>query len=300
MQIHRFCSDEKQNLEVSWEKGESQPIERPVSYKVLPSLLNPEGRAGEKNRTYGTLSFGRFKVFPESHEPWRKRILDPGSDIFLQWNRVFLFSCLVALFVDPLFFYLPTVVGDGNSSCVKTDLNLGIVVTCFRTIADVFYLLHMAIKFRTAYVSPSSRVFGRGELVMDPKEIARRYLKSDFFIDLVATLPLPQVLSWICFQYWPGGDVIRSMILHVYGRDYSFSLYTDHGLDRLLMHKNLLFFFLFFFDLIKYKFPTANWLNKLYIHARFEKLRISSALWFVKKQKPQISQLIGKILVLIF
>ncbi|RVW84231.1 putative cyclic nucleotide-gated ion channel 14 [Vitis vinifera] len=192
----RFCSDEKQNLEVSWEKGESQPIERPVSYKVLPSLLNPEGRAGEKNRTYGTLSFGRFKVFPESHEPWRKRILDPGSDIFLQWNRVFLFSCLVALFVDPLFFYLPTVVGDGNSSCVKTDLNLGIVVTCFRTIADVFYLLHMAIKFRTAYVSPSSRVFGRGELVMDPKEIARRYLKSDFFIDLVATLPLPQIVIW--------------------------------------------------------------------------------------------------------
>ncbi|KAJ9702875.1 hypothetical protein PVL29_004563 [Vitis rotundifolia] len=54
----------------------------------------------------------------------------------------------------------------------------------------------MAVKFRTAYVSPSSRVFGRGELVMDPKEIARRYLKSDFFIDLVATLPLPQIVIW--------------------------------------------------------------------------------------------------------
>ena len=195
MQIHRFCSDEKRNLEVSWEKGESQPVERPVSYKVLPSLFSPEGRAGEKSRAYGTLSFGRFKVFPESHEPWRKRILDPGSDIFLQWNRVFLCSCIVALFVDPLFFYLPTVVGDGSSSCMETDLNLGIVVTCFRTIADIFYLLHMTIKFRTAYVSPSSRVFGRGELVMDPEKIARRYLKSDFFIDLVATLPLPQVLS---------------------------------------------------------------------------------------------------------
>ena len=38
--------------------------------------------------------------------------------------------------------------------------------------------------------------------------------------------------------------MIRSMILHVYGRDYSFSLYTDHGLDRLLVHKNFLFLFL--------------------------------------------------------
>lgn len=241
---HRFCSDEKQNLEVSWEKGESQPVERPVSYKVFPSLFNHEGRTGEKNRAYGTLSFGRFKVFTESHEPWRKRILDPGSDIFLQWNRVFLFSCLVALFVDPLFFYLPTVVGDGNSSCVKTDLNLGIVVTSFRTIADIFYLLHMVIKFRTAYVSPSSRVFGRGELVMDPEKIATRYLKSDFFIDLVATLPLPQVLSSICFQSWPRGDMIRSIILHVYGRNYSVSPYTDHGLGILLVHKSLFGFLL--------------------------------------------------------
>ena len=38
--------------------------------------------------------------------------------------------------------------------------------------------------------------------------------------------------------------MIRSMILHVYGRDYSFSLFTDHGLDRLLVHKNLFFLML--------------------------------------------------------
>lgn len=31
---------------------------------------------------------------------------------------------------------------------------------------------------------------------MDPKAIAWRYLKSDFIIDLVATLPLPQIVIW--------------------------------------------------------------------------------------------------------
>ena len=133
-------------------------------------------------------------MFPEDHEPWRKQILDPGSELVLQWSRVFIVSCLVALFVDPLYFYLPAVGGNEGSWCIKTDLNLRIVVTCFRTIADFFYLLHMIIKFRTAYVAPSSRVFGRGELVMDPKKIAQRYIRSDFFIDLVATLPLPQVI----------------------------------------------------------------------------------------------------------
>ncbi|EYU42461.1 hypothetical protein MIMGU_mgv1a003043mg [Erythranthe guttata] len=102
----------------------------------------------------------------------------------------------MALFIDPLYFYLPSIGRKDGSWCSKTDLNLRIVVTFFRTIADIFYLLHVFVKFRTAYVAPSSRVFGRGELVMDPDKISRRYIRSDFFIDLVATLPLPQIVIW--------------------------------------------------------------------------------------------------------
>ncbi|TYK31361.1 putative cyclic nucleotide-gated ion channel 14 isoform X2 [Cucumis melo var. makuwa] len=130
-----------------------------------------------------------------SQEQKNKRILNPESERILRWNRVFLFSCLTALFVDPLFFYLPSVIHHNRSSCMTTDFNLGIVVTVFRTFADVFYLLHMILKFRIAYVSPTSRVFGKGELVTDPKKIAERYLKSDFCIDLIASLPLPQILG---------------------------------------------------------------------------------------------------------
>ncbi|CAI0376518.1 unnamed protein product [Linum tenue] len=143
--------------------------------------------------------FGKFRVFLENNhagELWKNRIVDPGSDISLQWNKVFLISCLVALFVDPLFFYLPTIVQAEGSTCMAIDLKLGITVTCFRTIADVFYLMHIVFKFRTAYVAPSSRVFGRGELVVDPELIARRYLRTDFFVDFIAALPLPQIMIW--------------------------------------------------------------------------------------------------------
>ncbi|CAA6662285.1 unnamed protein product [Spirodela intermedia] len=116
----------------------------------------------------------------------------------LKWNWAFLGMCLVALFVDPLYFYLPLVrSGSEGSSCIKLDKKLSTVITVFRCIADLFYILHIVIKFRTAYVAPSSRVFGRGELVMDPKKIARRYLRSDFAIDLVAALPLPQIVIWL-------------------------------------------------------------------------------------------------------
>ncbi|KAL2340362.1 hypothetical protein Fmac_008302 [Flemingia macrophylla] len=180
----RFYSDGKKRKESVW--GATEPP------ALKPSNLLPLG----KKRIAETFRVGGSKVFPEDHEPWRKRILDPGSEIVLKWNRVFIVSCLVALFVDPLYFYLPSVVENTGSSCVRTDLTLRIIVTFLRTIADVFYLLHLIIKFRTAYVAPSSRVFGRGELVMDPKKIARRYVRSDFFIDFIATLPLPQMVIW--------------------------------------------------------------------------------------------------------
>ncbi|WVZ20802.1 hypothetical protein V8G54_008124 [Vigna mungo] len=180
----RFYSDGKKHKKSLW--GAAEPP------ALKPSNLLPLG----KNRIIETFRISGSKVFPEDHEPWRKRILDPGSEIVLKWNRVFIVSCLVALFVDPLYFYLPSVIENTGSSCVRTDLTLRIVVTFLRTIADLFYLLHLIIKFRTAYVAPSSRVFGRGELVMDPKKIARRYFRSDFFIDFIATLPLPQMVIW--------------------------------------------------------------------------------------------------------
>lgn len=191
----RFSSDGKQqNGFMSWGgKTDSSQVEKSSArHKLTSSLLNPD----RKSKIVNSLKFGGSKEFPEQQEPWHKHILDPGSEIVLNWNRVFIVSCLLALFLDPLYFYLPTIGGTKDSWCVKTDVKLRIVVTFFRTIADLFYLLHVVIKFRTAYVAPSSRVFGRGELVMDPRKIARRYLRSDFFIDLVATLPLPQIVIW--------------------------------------------------------------------------------------------------------
>ncbi|GAV77826.1 cNMP_binding domain-containing protein [Cephalotus follicularis] len=199
--VRFYYNDGKPNLGVTTENDtkyhekKSMPV-----YKASAPLLVPDSSNGDRNDDSNKVpKFETFKVFPEIHQQqsWRHRILDPGSDVFSQWNRIFLISCLVALFVDPLFFYLPTVLNNGNNtSCMDTDLNLGVIVTLFRSFADVFYISNMIIKFRTAYVSPSSRVFGRGELVVDTKKIARRYMESDFFLDLFAALPLPQIVIW--------------------------------------------------------------------------------------------------------
>ncbi|CAH8337230.1 unnamed protein product [Eruca vesicaria subsp. sativa] len=122
------------------------------------------------------------------------RTLDPSGDLITRWNHIFLITCLLALFLDPLYFYLPIV--QAGTACMSIDIGFGILVTFCRTLADLSFLIHILLKFKTAFVSKSSRVFGRGELVMDRREIAIRYLKSEFIIDLTASLPLPQIMIW--------------------------------------------------------------------------------------------------------
>lgn len=130
-------------------------------------------------------------VFPEDLKVSEKKIFDP-QDKFLQFcNKLFLISCILAVSVDPLFFYLP--VFSDLETCLGIDRKLATIATTFRTIVDAFYLIRMALQFRTAYIAPSSRVFGRGELVIDPTQIAKRYMQRYFIIDLLSVLPLPQV-----------------------------------------------------------------------------------------------------------
>ncbi|KAM7471323.1 hypothetical protein LguiA_009506 [Lonicera macranthoides] len=126
-------------------------------------------------------------------KPWWHQILIPGSDFVNKWNYIFFSTHLFALFLDPLYFFLP---GIGGKVCMNMDYTLATCITAWRLSVDIFSALHIAMKFRTAYVAPSSRVFGRGELVMDQRQIAMRYLRTDFVIDLAAALPLPEIVIW--------------------------------------------------------------------------------------------------------
>ncbi|KAL6658309.1 hypothetical protein ACP70R_003895 [Stipagrostis hirtigluma subsp. patula] len=152
---------------------------------------------------------GPGSASPAGRRPWTpRRILDPGDDVVLRWYRLFLVTCLVGLFVDPLYFYLLHT--EGDRSCVSMDMGIGVLVTAVRTFADLFYLAHMILKFRIAFVAPSSRIFGRGELVRDPDQIAIRYLKNDFIIDLAAMLPIPQIIIWFVIPAVSTGSANRT------------------------------------------------------------------------------------------
>lgn len=121
----------------------------------------------------------------------RKKILDPQGPFLQKWNKIFVLSCIIAVSLDPLFFYIPVI--DKLKKCLSLDEPLQITASVLRSFTDIFYILHIIFQFRTGFIAPSSRVFGRGVLVEDSWAIARRYLSSYFLIDILAVLPLPQV-----------------------------------------------------------------------------------------------------------
>ncbi|WOH02799.1 hypothetical protein DCAR_0522189 [Daucus carota subsp. sativus] len=169
-------------------------------------------KQGMQKGSEGLMSIGRSlgfgvsrAVFPEDLKVSEKKIFDPQDKFLLSWNKFFVISCIIAVSIDPLFFYLP--VYSRVPKCLGIDRKLAIVATTLRTVVDVFYLIHMALQFRTAYIAPSSRVFGRGELVIDSAKIAKRYLLSHFIIDFLAVLPIPQIVVWRFLQNSNGSDV---------------------------------------------------------------------------------------------
>nr|GMD03422.1 putative cyclic nucleotide-gated ion channel 8 [Ipomoea batatas] len=163
----------------------------------------------------GLMTFGRSlksgvtrAVFPEDLKVSEKKIFDPQDKSLLFWNRLLVISCIFSVSVDPLFLYL--LVFNSEDNCLQLDTSLAYTTTTLRTLIDSFYLIRMVLQFRTAYIAPSSRVFGRGELVIDPKQIASRYIHRYFVIDLLSILPLPQIVVWRFLHGSKGSDVLAT------------------------------------------------------------------------------------------
>ena len=125
--------------------------------------------------------------------------------------------------MDPLFFYIPVI--DDGKKCLDLDRPLKIIACVFRTFIDIFYVVRIIFQFRTGFIAPSSRVFGRGELVDDPVAIAKRYLSSYFIVDVLSILPLPQVLYFPSFLVESEND--NTKILHLFKTKALFGVLTQ-------------------------------------------------------------------------
>ncbi|CAA0818113.1 Probable cyclic nucleotide-gated ion channel 20-chloroplastic [Striga hermonthica] len=125
-------------------------------------------------------------------QPYIPGVMNPHAKVVQRWNKFFVISCLFAVFLDPLFFFLLSVQKDNK--CIVLNWPMTTTIVALRSMTDFIYFLHMLLQFRLAYVAPESRVMGAGELVDDPKKIARHYLFGYFILDFFDVLPLPQII----------------------------------------------------------------------------------------------------------
>ncbi|XP_024990997.1 probable cyclic nucleotide-gated ion channel 20, chloroplastic isoform X2 [Cynara cardunculus var. scolymus] len=119
-------------------------------------------------------------------------VMNPHAKVVQQWNQFIVISCLLAIFIDPLFFYLLST--NKDNKCIIISWTMMLTTVAFRSMTDLIYFMHMLVQFRLAFISPESRVVGAGALVDHPKQIAIHYLSGFFFLDLFIVLPLPQII----------------------------------------------------------------------------------------------------------
>ena len=82
-----------------------------------------------------SLGFGVARaVFPEDLKVSEKKIFDPQDKFLLLCNKLFFISCILAVSVDPLFFYLPVI--NDSEKCLTIDRKLAVTATTLRMIID--------------------------------------------------------------------------------------------------------------------------------------------------------------------
>ncbi|XVE96701.1 hypothetical protein REPUB_Repub02eG0245500 [Reevesia pubescens] len=223
----RFQNDPEYTF-TSTERGHFSKFMSKMNCKQVPEL---QSKMFEKTAIGKTLNKKELsRVFSEDYEVVEKTILDPRGPDISRWNKFFLVACLISLFIDPLFFYLPQA---KKAMCITVSLPLEIDLTVVRSVVDAFYFIRIFIRFRTAYVAPSSRVFGRGELVIDPSKIASKYLRKDFWLDIIAAQPLPQVLVWSVIPKLRGSSMVttRNIVRLIIIFQYLLRLYLIYPLS---------------------------------------------------------------------
>lgn len=119
------------------------------------------------------------------------------------WNKMFVTSCVFAVLLDPLFFYIPIVRDD--IKCLAFDDNLKKVTLALRLVTDLFYMLDIIFEIRQIYATSKMISIINGlKFQLEKEKSAKRNSLSCILIDIFAVIPIPQVrelkLFWIKFK----------------------------------------------------------------------------------------------------
>ncbi|ONI08179.1 hypothetical protein PRUPE_5G162000 [Prunus persica] len=134
--------------------------------------------------------------------PFLKSVIEypdqPKSFLQEWWNTIFVVSCVLAVLLDPLFFYIPIV--EEDRKCLKLDKRLKAISFALRSLTDLFYIADLVLrilarpKARTTKAEEAVPLKRSKSMSMNVLAKAKRILQSYILIDILAILPVPQVV----------------------------------------------------------------------------------------------------------
>ncbi|XP_062005678.1 cyclic nucleotide-gated ion channel 1-like isoform X2 [Rosa rugosa] len=148
------------------------------------------------------------------------------------WDTIHVISCVIAVSVDPLFFYLPIV--DEKIKCLGVDKNLRIAALLLRAFTDIAFILNIFYQIKNVTENVQSRAKSinnnlknnekgkqvsqskRDSRVWFAKELARKMPWHSITIDILAVLPIPQVLMAVFFKMRSSKYLGRRKIIDVF------------------------------------------------------------------------------------
>ncbi|VVB03505.1 unnamed protein product [Arabis nemorensis] len=126
-----------------------------------------------------------------------KRVYDKMTTLE-NWIKTVLFVCVVALAIDPLFFFIPVI--DSQRFCFTLDKKLGVAICVLRTFIDTFYVIHIIFHLLTGLIAPRYQISLRGEIVVHSDPVRERLPLFYLIVDIVSVLPIPQVVVLVLIQ----------------------------------------------------------------------------------------------------
>ncbi|KAL7064531.1 hypothetical protein AAHC03_04875 [Spirometra sp. Aus1] len=105
-----------------------------------------------------------------------KWIIHPCSSFRFYWDLLMLILLIANLIILPV-----------AISFFNDDLRAHWII--FNSLSDAVFIADIAVKFRTGVIANDFA----DEIILDPKEIARRYVRSWFLLDLISSIPMDYI-----------------------------------------------------------------------------------------------------------
>ncbi|TQE04671.1 hypothetical protein C1H46_009754 [Malus baccata] len=154
-------------------------------------------------------------------------IFDVHQGPYLQrWNSIFVISCVFAVSLDPLFFYVVNV--DQGEKCLHTDEKLKIVSLVMRSLTDVIFFVHLICEILDSVQKTMNQESGKQtkgnsgkkwearELIQYARKIAQNMSWLSIIIDILAIVPLPQLIMLMFYPKEGSGFVELTMFVNVF------------------------------------------------------------------------------------